>query len=82
MKLSHKEWLDSQYDIFARHLLQLEEFGHHDPEKYLVMLYDYKITGKDLKRLHDYIEQVTTRYKYTVLSPGQQYSNILIEYMP
>jgi hypothetical protein len=39
-RLTNKEFLNIQYDIFARHLLKLEEFGHHDPENYFVMLYD------------------------------------------
>lgn len=81
-KLTRKEYLDHMFDVLVKHLLQLDDVGHYDPEKYIIMMYDYRITGKDLQFLTKHIEQVTSNYKFIVLSPGEQYSNILIEFLP
>ncbi len=67
----------------ARHLIHLrEDVGHYDDKSFSIVLYDAHITGKELKTLHSQIEQITNRYRYVVLSPGETYSNLRIEYTP
>lgn len=75
-----------QLEIFiklAHHLISIrKDVILVDDRTFTILLQNMKITGAELKELHAQIEQITDKYRYVLLSPGETYSNINIQYKP
>ena len=63
---------------FDKIISVIDYLGDYDTEKYSITLYDVPNTKNVFNKIKSDIESITKKYKWIVLSPKQDYTNIKI----
>lgn len=67
-----------EFNQLIDHFINTNELGDFNEANYSITLYDIKNEDKVLSKIKKNIDTITHKYKFIVLSPKEEYTNIKI----
>lgn len=76
MLLDYDNFFDEKYD--DDRYVRNWKFGHYNPDNYSICLYAAFNKPEVLQEIRNKIDAITTNYKFIVLDPKEEFTNINI----